>query len=76
MAGSDGVAGMQHQRTHQHRNVDAREWRGGRCAAGSDVVGLKWLSNKENGFVVGAVELAFFCEGKHVWKRRAPRRLE
>ena len=36
----------------------------------------KWLSHQENDVVVGAVELAFSCEGKHVWKRRAPGKLE
>ena len=76
LAGSGGVADVQIPRTHQHRNIDTRGGWGGSCAAGSVVVGLKWLSNQENGVVVGAVKLFFSCEGKHVWKLRAPGRLE
>ena len=29
-------------------------------------MGLKWLSNEENGVIVGAVEFDFTCKGKHV----------
>lgn len=74
VAGGGGVAGVYYPRAHQHRNVHARGWGSGMCAVVPGVAEVRWSSIQEDGVVVGVVELAFSCKGKHVGGLRAPGR--
>ena len=71
VAGSDGVAGVQHPSAHQHRNVDARGWYGGRRAAGPGVVGLYGCRTRRT--VSSLVRRSWLLPGRASTSRRCGR---